>query len=93
LTEGPHTTNHLEGWLNKIKKKVRHVHPNIYEIIDLLQTTKAITEVTIIQYTAGGARPPTIPTYRRIDSRLQQLRQITQMLLPTYFTFTDNDNY
>jgi hypothetical protein len=23
-TEGPHTTNHLEGWDNKIKKKVHH---------------------------------------------------------------------
>ncbi|MBM5152103.1 hypothetical protein J7907_24405 [Vibrio parahaemolyticus] len=29
--EGPRTTNHLEGWHNKIKKKVRHAHPNIYD--------------------------------------------------------------
>jgi hypothetical protein len=73
LKEGPRTPNHLEGWHNKIKKKVRHAHPNIYEIIDLLQTTQTMTEITIIQY-AAGARPPKRPTYRRIDSRLQQLK-------------------
>jgi hypothetical protein len=26
-TEGPRTTNHLECWHNKIKKKVHHAHP------------------------------------------------------------------
>jgi len=45
LTEGSSTTNHLEGWNNKIKKKVRHAYTNIYEIIDLLQTTQAMTDV------------------------------------------------
>jgi hypothetical protein len=25
LTDGPRTTNHLEGWHNKIRKKVRHL--------------------------------------------------------------------
>ena len=73
LKEGPRTPNHLEGWHNKIQKKVRHAHPCIYEIIDLLQTTQTMTEITIIQY-AAGARPPKRPTYRRIDSRLQQLK-------------------
>ena len=75
LTEGLRTTNHLEGWKNKIKKKVRHAYPNIYEIIDLLHATYAMTEITTIQYAAGGARPPKRPTYRCIiDSRLQQLK-------------------
>jgi hypothetical protein len=40
-TEGPHTTNHLEGWDNKIKKKVHHAHPNIlYKKALLIQITK-----------------------------------------------------
>ncbi|CAC5384406.1 unnamed protein product [Mytilus coruscus] len=33
-TEGPRTTNHLEGWHIKIKKRLQHVNPNMYEIID-----------------------------------------------------------
>ena len=56
-TEGPSTSIHLEGWHNKIKK-VQHVHPNIYQIIELLQKSQAVTECTIIQYAAGGAHPP-----------------------------------
>ena len=47
-TGGPHTTNHLEGWHNKIKKKVHRTHPDIYGIIELLQM-QAVTEYTIIQ--------------------------------------------
>jgi hypothetical protein len=48
---GPRTTNHLEGWHNKIKKKVHHAHPNIYLIIEVLQNIQAlVTECTIIQY-------------------------------------------
>ncbi|CAC5424416.1 unnamed protein product [Mytilus coruscus] len=40
---------------------------NIYEIIELLKKTQALTECTIIQYAAGGASPPnktTIQSYR-----------------------------
>ncbi|XP_069110361.1 uncharacterized protein [Argopecten irradians] len=32
-TKGPRITNHVEGWYNKLKKKVEHSHPNIYSII------------------------------------------------------------
>jgi hypothetical protein len=68
-TEGPHTTNHLEGWHNKIKKKVHHAHPNIYLNIEVLQNTQEVTECTIIQYAAGGAHPPKRRRYRVIDTR------------------------
>lgn len=68
-TEGPHTTNHLEEWDNKIKKKVHHAHPNIYLIIEVLQNTQEFTECTIIQYAAEGAHPPTRRRYRVIDTR------------------------
>jgi hypothetical protein len=46
-TEGSHTTNHLEGSDNKIKKKVHHAHPHIYLIIEVLQNTQEFTECTI----------------------------------------------
>jgi hypothetical protein len=67
-TEGPRTINHLEGWHNKIKKKVPHAHPNIYQIIKVLQNTQAVTECTIIQCAAGGARPPKRRRYRVTDT-------------------------
>jgi hypothetical protein len=72
---GPRTTNHLEGWHNKIKKKVHHAHPNIYLIIEVLQNTQTVTECTIIQYAAGGARPPKRRRYIVIDTRLQLLKE------------------
>ncbi|KAJ8299236.1 LOW QUALITY PROTEIN: hypothetical protein KUTeg_023296 [Tegillarca granosa] len=34
--EGPRTTNHLEGWHNKLKKQVRCAHPNIFNLLKLL---------------------------------------------------------
>jgi hypothetical protein len=43
----------MEGWHNKIKKKVHHAHPNIYQIIEVLKNTEAVTECTIIQYAAS----------------------------------------
>jgi hypothetical protein len=38
-TEGPHTTNHLEGWDNKIKKKVHHAHNVKNKIYEALYIT------------------------------------------------------
>ncbi|XP_069118596.1 uncharacterized protein [Argopecten irradians] len=32
-SKGPRITNHVEGWYNKLKKKVEHSHPYIYSII------------------------------------------------------------
>jgi hypothetical protein len=50
-------------------KKVHHAHPNIYLIIEVLQNIQAlVTECTIIQYAAGGARPPKRRRYRVIDT-------------------------
>ena len=36
-TQGPRTTHHLEGCHSKLKKLVRHAHPNIYDLITFLQ--------------------------------------------------------
>ena len=72
-----------------MKNKVRHAHPNIYEIVDLLQTTQAMTEITVVQYSAGGARPPKRPVYRRIDSKLQQLKDRYRQGLMTVTDYAD----
>ena len=44
-TDGPHTTNHIEGWHNKLKKKVSHAHPNIYTLINTFKNIHAANEV------------------------------------------------
>ena len=51
---GPLTNNHLEGWQNRMKRIAQKAHPNIYEMLELLQKEQATTEVTISQLEAGG---------------------------------------
>ena len=67
--EGPRTTNHLEAWHGKVKKKAQHCHPNIYTII---QTSN---EIHRLQLQAGGTQRPSPRQYRNIDSRLSLLKQ------------------
>ncbi len=72
-TEGPRTTNHLEGWHNKLKV-VRHAHPNIFSIIQTLQQIEAAGHVRMLQYEAGGcssSEAPTLPTDRTSPERLK----------------------
>ncbi|XP_069136696.1 uncharacterized protein [Argopecten irradians] len=74
-TEGPRTTNHLESWHAKLKKKVQHAHPNLYTIIQVFKDTEASNEISNIQKRAGGSQRPRSRKYRRIDSRLTVLKQ------------------
>lgn len=73
--DGPRTTNHLEGWHNKLKKHVRCAHPNIYSLLKLLKQIQAANEVTMIQYAAGGVRATKRRKYRAIDDRITQLKE------------------
>ncbi|XP_071176225.1 uncharacterized protein [Mytilus edulis] len=73
-TEGPRTTNHLEGWHSKLKKLVKAAHPNIFSMIRLLRQEEAFHALTLIQYRAGGKRIPRKRKYREIDDRLQTLK-------------------
>ena len=74
-TDGPRTTNHIEDWHNKLKKKVSHAHPNIYTLISTFKDIQAANEVTRIQRNAGGTIRPKAKRYRYIDSRLIQLKE------------------
>ena len=56
-TSSPRTNNHVEGWYNKLKRVVRKVHPNVYELIDVFQQGQADTKVTIAQL-ATSSQPP-----------------------------------
>jgi hypothetical protein len=46
-TDGPRTTNHIEGWHNKLKKKVSHAHPNIYTLINTFKDIHAANSCSI----------------------------------------------
>lgn len=86
-TEGPRTTNHLEGWHGKLKKLVKAPHPNIFNMVKLLQHEEAVHACTLLQYQAGGKRVPRKRKYREIDSRLTTLktRLQNQELTPVQF--------
>ena len=74
-TEGPRTTNHLEGWHHKLKSHVQHPHPNIYNLIKLIQSQQSATEIRLIQYAAGGKRIQRKRKYVQIDNRLATLKE------------------
>ena len=63
-TDGPRTTNHIEGWHNKLKKKVSHAHPNIFTLISTFKDIQVANEVTRIQRNAGGTIRPKAKRYR-----------------------------
>ena len=42
--EGPRTNNNLEGWHSKVKKIVRKIHLNIFDIVELFKKEQASTE-------------------------------------------------
>ncbi|VDI81545.1 Hypothetical predicted protein [Mytilus galloprovincialis] len=74
LTQGPRTTNHLEGWHSKPKKHITHAHPNIFEIIKLLKHEEASNALTMMQYAAGGKRVAPKKKYVEINNRLDELQ-------------------
>ena len=73
-TEGPRTTNNLEAWHGKLKKKVHHSHPNIFTIIQTFKDIEATNAIHRIQLQAGGTQRPRPQKYRRIDNRLTILK-------------------
>ena len=88
-TDGPRTTNHLEGWHHKLKNHVAHPHPNIFYLINLLKEQQASTEIKLIQYSAGGKRVPRKGKYVEIDNRLVNLKRRLRNNLITHVNYAD----
>ena len=63
--DGPQTTNHVDGWHNKINRLAGKSQPNIYEIVELFKTEQAATEVSSLQLEAGGVVEPTRRVFRQ----------------------------
>ena len=59
------TNNHVEGWLNRLKKVVGKAHPNVFEIVETFKKEQASTEVSIAQLATGAA--PTRRNRRAIN--------------------------
>lgn len=88
--EGPRTTNHLEGWHSKIKKRIQKAHPNIFTFINHIKQIQAVNEVNIIQVAAGGLPSHKRRKYRNMDSRLHQLKQRLRNNEITVMQYTDS---
>ncbi|XP_071145121.1 uncharacterized protein [Mytilus edulis] len=92
-TEGPRTTNHLEGWHSGLKKVIQVPHPKIYTLLNYLKEEQAFNEITLIQYHAGGVRPTKRRKYTQLNQRLQQLKDQLQNDDITVFQFADTASY
>ena len=92
-TEGPRTNNHLEGWHNKLKKRVGVAHPNIYKVIDEFKKEQAANEVKMEQYAAGGQRRKRTKKYREVEERLQRLKNDLTTGTKTYIEYGDAASY
>ncbi|KAK3082671.1 hypothetical protein FSP39_002261 [Pinctada imbricata] len=73
-TQGPRTTNNMEGWHSKLKKMVQHANPNIYTAIQMIKDVENANEITCTQRAAGGTIRPKCKKYLNIDRRLVALK-------------------
>lgn len=74
-TDGPRTTNNLEAWHGKLKKKVQHSHPNIYTIIKVFQDIQNAIDINRLQREAGGTSRLRAKKYMNIDHRIAILKE------------------
>jgi hypothetical protein len=67
------TNNIVEGWHSKLNRYVKKIHPNVHQLIKVLQKEQAMTQVTIQRARLGGAPPPRRAKYVRIDAEVERL--------------------
>lgn len=63
-----------EEWHRGLKNHLTHPHPNVYNLLKLLQNELAKNKIQLIQYAGGGKRVQRKRKYREIDSSLKQTR-------------------
>jgi hypothetical protein len=89
-TEGPRTTNSIEGWHSKLKKMTQHAHPNIYTAIQLFKDIQNSIEIATIQRALGGTIRPRTRKYLNIDRRLATLKDRYQTGVIDLITYADS---
>lgn len=89
-TQGPRTTNNIEGWHSKLKKMTQHAHPNIFTAIQMFKDIENANAINRIQRAAGGTTRPRAKKYLNIDSRLATLKERYQTRVIDLMTYTDS---
>jgi hypothetical protein len=73
-TDGPRTTNHIEGWHKKLNGLVGHPHPNVFRIIGVFQKEQQMTAIKMIQAQHGVSVPRRKKKYVDVDNRIRNLK-------------------
>ena len=92
-TEGPRTTNHVEGWHHKINNALTHPDPNIYTIVSVFQNEQALNEAKHMQYSNGGKQAPRKRVYRELDNNLTKLKEKLVNCEIDLMHYTDSVSY
>ena len=88
--EGHRTNNHLEGWHHKLNKLAQKSHPNIFEVVQLLQREQSVNEVKVKQLDGHWRAPARKKKYRNIDIRLRSLKDQLMNNAVTDMEYTDH---
>ena len=75
--EGPRTNNHVEGWHSRLKNIVGKAHPNVYELVEVIQKEESVTTMKVQQLVAGASQPP---RRRKIKDRERKIQTLFQRL-------------
>ena len=74
-SEEDRTNNRLEGWHNRLNRLAGRDHPNLFQLITLLQKEEAVTEFKILQLQAGGPEMQKRAKWQRMDKRIKRLQE------------------
>ena len=69
------TNNHLEGWHRKFNAVISRLHPNIYQLVDVIKGEQALTDLAAVQLDAGSQPPRRRRKYIAVDQRLKLLKE------------------
>ena len=73
-TAATRTNNAVEGWYNRLNRAIGCSHPNTYQLLTVLKTEQATTDLTLARADTGAPPPPRRRKYRDLDRRLDRLR-------------------
>lgn len=88
-TNGPRTTNHVEGWHRKLSMQIPCSNPNIFSAIDFIKIEQAYVEVTVQQLLSGGSLQPRKRKYRNLDNALLSYKRDLETGEKTIMEFLD----
>ena len=70
---GPRTNNNVEGWHSRLSKVVGKAHPNVYELVDVINREEATSKLKLQQYESGAVLPARRRKVRERERRLTTL--------------------